>query len=398
MEEEKKQTNGENVGQKKLPPRPMPPRPPLMRKQIVVEGDVAKTQEPQKVVEEQKPKVEEEIPEQKSEPQKKERIEYDKTSLKQAENHQEKAKKQKKVSDEKRANQRAGKSFNKKKFWIIFSCVLAGIGLIVGLVFLIMAYLPAKPLDTPNNLMISQTDQVVYATCSEVEGATKYIFEVDGKKYDSKTPSLNLSNFSEPKQYSIKVYAMGDKKGSLSSASKTITFDLRKILQTPIIHFYESGSSVICWSRIPNATSYELLVNNQTKDLGNVLTFDLNSLGGGAYVVQVRAISTKQGYINSDLSNQLSGSVYETLTSPTGRVLSDGKIEINKVENASRYQVTINSKMFGVARFDDEKLIVNLSDAGIDKDAVITYFKIEAIGENYFVSNSAELDATINLA
>lgn len=398
MEEEKKQTNGENVGQKKLPPRPMPPRPPLMRKQIVVEGDVAKTQEPQKVVEEQKPKVEEEIPEQKSELQKKERIEYDKTSLKQAENHQEKAKKQKKVSDEKRANQRAGKSFNKKKFWIIFSCVLAGIGLIVGLVFLIMAYLPAKPLDTPNNLMISQTDQVVYATCSEVEGATKYIFEVDGKKYDSKTPSLNLSNFSEPKQYSIKVYAMGDKKGSLSSASKTITFDLRKILQAPIIHFYESGSSVICWSRIPNATSYELLVNNQTKDLGNVLTFDLNSLGGGAYVVQVRAISTKQGYINSDLSNQLSGSVYETLTSPTGRVLSDGKIEINKVENASRYQVTINSKMFGVARFDDEKLIVNLSDAGIDKDAVITYFKIEAIGENYFVSNSAELDATINLA
>lgn len=394
VEEEKKELKTENVGQKGLPPRPMPPRPPLMRKQIVVEGDVAKTQEPQKVVEEQKPKVEEKIPEQKSEPQKKECAEDDKTFLKHAENHQEKAKKQKIVSDEKRVNQRAGKGFDKKKFWIIFSCVLLGIGLIVGLVFLIISYLPAKPLKAPSNIMIAQSNEIVYVVCDPVEGATKYIFEIDGKKYDSKMPSLDLSNFSEPKQYSIRVYAYGEKKGSLSSASKSITYDLRKVLQAPIIYFNESGSSVISWAEIPNATSYELQFNNQTKELGNNLSFDLSSLGGGAYGVQVRAKTTKSGWVESEYSNLLDCEVYEKLQSPSGKILNDGKIEIDKIDNAVRYNITINSRTFGVTQFDEPKMIIDLSDAGFEESVVITYFKIEAIGEGYFVSNSAELDVT----
>ena len=38
MEEEKKEGLENIEGQRRLPPRPMPPRPPLMKKQIVVEG------------------------------------------------------------------------------------------------------------------------------------------------------------------------------------------------------------------------------------------------------------------------------------------------------------------------------------------------------------------------
>lgn len=409
MEEEKKENMNEVSGQKRLPPRPMPPRPPLMKKQIVVEGE----QEEKKVeVQSPAPKQEQVTTEKKQEESKQVDAfkQEDTKSVEKTEKPEEKSevrprekKSPKEISEErakteKRTHERATNKFNKKKFWLVTSAVVVGIGLVVGLVFLIISLLPAKPLDAPSNLMISSYDDVVYVTCNEVSGATRYIFEIDGKKYDSKTPSLDLSKLVEPKEYSIKVYATGDKNGSLSKASKTITYDLRKKLQAPIIHFYESGSSVLCWSEIEGATSYELFYNNQTKNLGNVLSFDLNVLGGGEYVVQVRAKTTKAGYIDSAYSNSLQHSVYEKLQGIAGRVLPNGKIEITRVANASSYVITINEKTFGVAKFDEDKCIIDLSVVGIESNTTISYFKIEAVGENYFISNSAELDPTVSLA
>lgn len=408
MEEEKKENMNEVSGQKRLPPRPMPPRPPLMKKQIVVEGE----QEEKKVeVQSPAPKQEQVTTETKQEePKQVDTFKQEEIkSVEKTEKPEEKSvvrsrekKSQKEISEErakteKRTHERATNKFNKKKFWLVTSAVVVGIGLVVGLVFLIISNLPAKPLATPQNLMISSNNEAVYVTCDGVAGATKYIFEIDGKKYDSKTPSLDLSKLVEPKEYSIKVYATGDKNGSLSRASKTITYDLRKKLQAPIIHFYESGSSVLCWSEIEGATSYELFYNNQTKNLGNVLSFDLSVLGGGEYVVQVRAKTTKAGYIDSAYSNSLQHSVYERLQGIAGRVLPNGKIEITRVANASSYVITINEKTFGVAKFEEDKYIVELSVAGIAPNTTISYFKIEAVGENYFISNSAELDPTVSL-
>lgn len=408
MEEEKKEGLENIEGQRRLPPRPMPPRPPLMKKQIVVEGE----QEEKKVeVQSPAPKQEQVTTETKQEePKQVDTFKQEEIkSVEKTKKPEEKSvvrsrekKFQKEISEEraktaKRTHERATNKFNKKKFWLVTSAVVVGIGLVVGLVFLIISNLPAKPLATPQNLMISSNNEAVYVTCDGVAGATRYIFEIDGKKYDSKTPSLDLSKLVEPKEYSIKVYATGDKNGSLSKASKTITYDLRKKLQAPIIHFYESGSSVLCWSEIEGATSYELFYNNQTKNLGNVLSFDLNVLGGGEYVVQVRAKTTKAGYIDSAYSNSLQHSVYEKLQGIAGRVLPNGKIEITRVANASSYVITINEKTFGVAKFEEDKYIVELSVAGIAPNTTISYFKIEAVGENYFISNSAELDPTVSL-
>ena len=409
MEEEKKEGLENIEGQRRLPPRPMPPRPPLMKKQIVVEGE----QEEKKVeVQSPAPKQEQVTTETKQEePKQVDTFKQEEIkSVEKTEKPEEKSvvrsrekKSQKEISEErakteKRTHERATNKFNKKKFWLVTSAVVVGIGLVVGLVFLISSKLPAKPLATPQNLMISSNNEAVYVTCDGVAGAAKYIFEIDGKKYDSKTPSLDLSKLVEPKEYSIKAYATGDKNGSLSKASKTITYDLRKKLQAPIIHFYESGSSVLCWSEIEGATSYELFYNNQTKDLGSELSFDLSVLGGGEYLVQVRAKTTKTGYVESDFSNTLRYAVYEKLQGIAGRVLPNGKIEITRVANASSYVITINEKTFGVAKFDEDKYIVELSVAGIAPNTTISYFKIEAVGENYFISNSAELDPTVSLA
>ena len=404
MEEEKKEGLENIEGQRRLPPRPMPPRPPLMKKQIVIEGEKEQAVVENLQAEQTKNKVE---TSKHDEPKVDPKQNYDVPSRKEKKSQEpqlvceQKPKvriEKDKDKAEKRTHERASIKFNKKKFWLITSGIFVGIGLVVGLVFLIISLLPAKPLDAPSNLMISSYDDVVYVTCNEVSGATRYIFEIDGKKYDSKTPSLDLSKLVEPKEYSIKVYATGDKNGSLSKASKTITYDLRKKIQAPIIHFFESGSSVLCWSEIEGATSYELFYNNQTKDLGSELSFDLSVLGGGEYLVQVRAKTTKTGYVESDFSNTLRYAVYEKLQGIAGRVLPNGKIEITRVENASSYVVTINEKTFDVAKFDEDKYIVELSVAGIAPNTTISYFKIEAVGENYFISNSAELDPTVSLA
>ena len=396
MEEEKKEGLENIEGQRRLPPRPMPPRPPLMKKQIVIEGEKEQAVVENLQAEQTKNKVE---TSKHDEPKVDPKQNYDVPSRKEKKSQEPELVREQKDNDkaEKRTHERASSKFNKKKFWLITSGIFVGIGLVVGLVFLIISYLPAKPLATPQNLMISSNNEAVYVTCDGVAGATKYIFEIDGKKYDSKTPSLDLSKLVEPKEYSIKVYATGDKNGSLSKASKTITYDLRKKIQAPIIHFLESGSSVLRWSEIEGATSYELFYNNQTKDLGSKLSFDLSLLGGGEYLVQVRAKTTKTGYVESDFSNILRYAVYEKLQGIAGRVLSNGKIEITRVENASSYVVTINEKTFGVAKFDEDKYIVELSVAGIAPNTTISYFKIEAVGENYFISNSAELDPTVSL-
>lgn len=403
MEEEKKEGLENIEGQRRLPPRPMPPRPPLMKKQIVIEGEKEQAVVENLQAKQTKNKVE---TSKHDEPKVDPKQNYDMPSRKEKKSQEPQLVREQKPKvriekdkdkAEKRTHERASSKFNKKKFWLITSGIFVGIGLVVGLVFLIISNLPAKPLATPQNLMISSNNETVYVTCDGVAGATKYIFEIDGKKYDSKTPSLDLSKLVEPKEYSIKVYATGDKNGSLSRASKTITYDLRKKLQAPIIHFYESGSSVLCWSEIEGATSYELFYNNQTKNLGNVLSFDLSVLGGGEYVVQVRAKTTKAGYIDSAYSNSLQHSVYERLQGIAGRVLPNGKIEITRVANASSYVITINEKTFGVAKFEEDKYIVELSVAGIAPNTTISYFKIEAVGENYFISNSAELDPTVSL-
>lgn len=404
MEEEKKEGLENIEGQRRLPPRPMPPRPPLMKKQIVIEGEKEQAVVENLQAEQTKNKVE---TSKHDEPKVDPKQNYDVPSRKEKKSQEPQLVREQKPKvrtekdkdkAEKRTHERASIKFNKKKFWLITSGIFVGIGLVVGLVFLIISLLPAKPLDAPSNLMISSYDDVVYVTCNEVSGATRYIFEIDGKKYDSKTPSLDLSKLVEPKGYSIKVYATGDKNGSLSKASKTITYDLRKKIQAPIIHFFESGSSVLRWSEIEGATSYELFYNNQTKDLGSELSFDLSVLGGGEYLVQVRAKTTKTGYVESDFSNTLRYAVYEELQGIAGRVLPNGKIEITRVENASSYVVTINEKTFGVAKFDEDKCIIDLSVVGIAPNTTISYFKIEAVGENYFISNSAELDPTVSLA
>lgn len=401
MEEEKKEGLENIEGQRRLPPRPMPPRPPLMKKQIVVEGEKEQAGVENLQAEQAKNKVE---TSKHDEPKVDPKQNYDMPSRKEKKSQEPQLVREQKPKvriekdkAEKRTHERASSKFNKKKFWLITSGIFVGIGLVVGLVFLIISKLPAKPLATPQNLMISSNNEAVYVTCDGVAGATKYIFEIDGKKYDSKTPSLDLSKLVEPKEYSIKAYATGDKNGSLSKASKTITYDLRKKIQAPIIHFFESGSSVLRWSEIEGATSYELFYNNQTKDLGSELSFDLSVLGGGEYLVQVRAKTTKTGYVESDFSNTLRYAVYEKLQGIAGRVLPNGKIEITRVENASSYVVTINEKTFGVAKFDEDKYIVELSFAGIALNTTISYFKIEAVGENYFISNSAELDPTVSL-
>lgn len=403
MKEGKKEGLENIEGQRRLPPRPMPPRPSLMKKQIVVEGEKEQAVVENLQAEQTKNKVE---TSKHDEPKVDSKQNYDVPSRKEKKSQEPQLVREKKPKvriekdkekAEKRTHERASSKFNKKKFWLITSGIFVGIGLVVGLVFLIISNLPAKPLATPQNLMISSNNEAVYVTCDGVAGATKYIFEIDGKKYDSKTPSFDLSKLVEPKEYSIKAYATGDKNGSLSKASKTITYDLRKKIQAPIIHFFESGSSVLRWSEIEGATSYELFYNNQTKDLGRKLSFDLSLLGGGEYLVQVRAKTTKTGYVESDFSNILRYAVYEKLQGIAGRVLPNGKIEITRVENASSYVVTINEKTFGVEKFDEDKYIVELSVAGIAPNTTISYFKIEAVGENYFISNSAELDPTVSL-
>ena len=135
MEEEKKEGLENVEGQRRLPPRPMPPRPPLMKKQIVIEGEEEQAVVENLQAEQTKNKVE---TSKHDEPKVDPKQNYDVPSRKEKKSQEpELVREQKpkvriekdKDKAEKRTHERASSKFNKKKFWLITSGIFVGIGL-----------------------------------------------------------------------------------------------------------------------------------------------------------------------------------------------------------------------------------------------------------------------------
>ncbi len=376
MEEKKVVKNTAAQGGMKPPPRPMPPRPPRpgapAPKPV---GTVEQNAEPQH--------SEDIVDEAIKQPENDDKTQ-DEVAINENKSPALKKEKPKKVKKK--------REIDKKKLAIILSSVIGGIAFIVGLVFLVLYLLPVSKLNAPRNLEIKGVETSPFVICDEVEGAKKYVFDINGLKFDSSSPYFNLSDFTEPKQYTIKVSAVGEDARSQSDFSQAVNYILKKKLAAPVIHFSQTDSSVIKWASVQNANGYVLKEQNKVTSLGDINELDLDTLGGGIHVVQIYATSNSDNFTSSNLSNELQYECYEKLIGMNARVLENNKIEVTRVENALEYILTINNKQIVVTQFDQATTIVDPTVVLGPNNGTITYLKIEAVGEGYFISNYKEID------
>ena len=387
MEEQKKNVNNANLGQTRMPPRPMPPRPPKVASKPE-EKKVEVVEEVEELPRDSENEVEEVVEEEKVE-QSQETTNEDETI-----NPPKKEKKSKKENPN-RANQRAKEKFNKKKFIIVLVSVLASIIFAGGIALLIIFLLPGDPLAKPENLRVYQSGNSSYAVCDPVGEAIKYDFFIDGKKYQTTEPILDLVVLTEPKTYQIYVVAYGEKRKSDSPHSEVIEYTHYESLAAPII--YEEPDNTLSWAKVEGATSYELVYNDSTLDVGNVSSFDLTKLGGGAYNIKLRAKSNKNGILPSVNSNNIVFTYYEKLSGVGGALLEGNKVFVNYVKNASSYVISINGREFAASQPDEVQNFIFDPNLFEDITSVeVTNLTISAIGEGYFISSTYQVELQNN--
>ena len=132
-----------------------------------------------------------------------------------------------------------------------------------------------------------------------------------------------------------------------SEFSNSITYPIYVQLDTPVCSL--SGDT-LSWSAISNAASYTLYVDNAVSQTGiTALTFDLStltSLSATAHTVQLKAIGTGY-YTDSSLSNSVSYTPMEQLSTPSNVSISGTDVSFDEVENAESYEFFANGTSIG---------------------------------------------------
>lgn len=293
--------------------------------------------------------------------------------------------------DHKKRGKAKGGNPNKKKIITIISLILAGLIVVAGIVLLVIFLKPGKKLDVPQNLKVIENDNGTYVVCDVVEGASGYAFKIDDQVFNSNYSLFDITGFSNSREYNIRVSAIATGKERNSDFSQEIVYNKLERIDSPVIYCDTENVNLLKWASVENAIKYTLVYNGERLDVGNVNQYDLTNLGGGQYNIYLIAVPdlTRKPSLKS---NQIIYEYYEKLSGVGGQLLADNKVQINHVDNATKYRVTINDKTYEVEKFTEPNYVF---DAGVFdelKNKEITYLRIEAVGEGYFISAFKEIE------
>ena len=221
----------------------------------------------------------------------------------------------------------------KKKGWIIFIAIF--VGLIVGIAayFIITHQIEInKKLATPTNLQVHtvSTGQVIVIV-DECEKAQKYEFTIT--ENGSSFPSTVISTVNSyditaicnnPNTYTVTCRYLGQTNKAHSDVSETCTVTTQRKLKTPEIYKIEDKKLYFKFNEnLPSTVEYTFQMIYQTtldgtpsylteytpitQDNNGAITgyFDLSELVEVEYRIAVKAITTTEFYISSDVSAQV---------------------------------------------------------------------------------------------
>ncbi len=192
----------------------------------------------------------------------------------------------------------------------------------------------AKPaLATPTNLSVQADGENTYIIFNEVANADYYTISINDMSVtiedgEESTLKYNASNIiTQPKNYTIKVKAEGDKYTS-SQYSIEYKYYYKVNLIAPTL---VKDGNIINWARVSNADYYEVQFSSDLINktyITSTNSFNVTNLitNAGKYSIKVRSLSDNEGYITSDFSN-----VVEYVT--TSQLEPANNLVINNINN-----------------------------------------------------------------
>ena len=158
------------------------------------------------------------------------------------------------------------------------------------------AKLTSNELDAP--VVTINGDRISW---QEVPNATKYQLILAKNSVEHMNQQVYYTSFTFPSsyeagKYTIKVRAIGDGMTYYNSAYSSKTYAHKTLTSLTGLSFDEN-TGILSWKEVPNATEYELLLDNLNYFYTTSTQYDFAELYAGSHKVQVTA--TRSGWVSS---------------------------------------------------------------------------------------------------
>lgn len=201
------------------------------------------------------------------------------------------------------------------------------------IIFSVLKFNSNKQLKTPSQPQVFQSTDLIVIETSQVDGATKYMFEIttpnsDKYSFENSTNILTLdfagetsslkSNFDYAGIYTVQCYAVAENANNNSYKTNPTNFERTLSLLAPEIS-RKNGAFV--WEKIKNADYYEIQISSNeatytkvlqaTETLEGIESITLANLiqefelQPNQYSISIRACSENKYYITSYYSNTI---------------------------------------------------------------------------------------------
>ena len=160
--------------------------------------------------------------------------------------------------------------------------------------------------------------------------------------------------------------------------------DNQEMLLTPSTPTIEKIDDriIVSTSKVLNASNYQFTINNVNFTV-NSNVFDCTNyiIASGEYSIKVTAIGDGIKYLNSYTSSSASYVLTEQLSSPTISI-SNNKLYITRIENASNYEIYLNDVF--VKKTTDISVDLSFFDFKVGENV----FKVKAVGNSIYKNSN----------
>ena len=138
---------------------------------------------------------------------------------------------------------------------------------------------------------------------SEIEGATGYriIVTRSGSSEEVLNTTITKTYWTFPSNYeagyyTIRIRANGDGTNAVNSSYVSKSYAHKTLGTVSEINF-DLSSSVLTWTSVKNAASYEVYINNKLADTLTYTSYDMSGYDAGTY--QITIVAQRNGYVSS---------------------------------------------------------------------------------------------------
>ena len=176
-----------------------------------------------------------------------------------------------------------------------------------------------------------------------VDGAEKYTVTVNGSQHSTTETSYTIS-VTEPGVYEIYVTAV---KGDQRKTSAKLTYTHTATLAAPVLTV---SGNVVAWSAVPNASGYDVYVNDALKATVTAPRYVVTETEVGSYTVKIKA-KGGAGYNESAFSEPVTitvedgGAELEKLDAPV-ITLNKRTVGWTAVSNAVEYRIAVDGAQY----------------------------------------------------